>query len=107
MKELIKRLFPYMHKCRVYRVFLESDGSSTVITRSDLKGLETTMTVLKLPDNFNVVDYICDFHMVEPNNSQSIQYRYTITAEGKRTIATLHSSAFDYGYVYIYGYFEK
>lgn len=107
MLKFVKRYFPYLIKCKMYRIFLESDGTSTTVTKSDLKNVEATTTTLKLPVGFNVVDYICDFHIVEHESGQTEQYRITINSSNVETISTLHSSAFDYGYVYVYGYFQE
>lgn len=105
--KMLRKYFPYMLKCKCYRVFLESDGEDTKVTTTDLKGVEATTTTLKMPQGFKVVDYICDFHVVQPSSGQTEQFRITVNSSGLETIATLHSNAFDYGYVYIYGYFER
>lgn len=96
---------PYA-KGRWYRFFIESDGSAITLTQSDLEDAVIASGRLKMPKGLHVVDAKYDIH-TEAGGSNTFNHITYYAADGAQGVAVPGATAFDYGYVYIFGYFEE
>ena len=96
---------PYS-KGRWYRFFIESDGESYTLTKSDLEDATISGSRLKTVEGFHVLDVIEDIHSVESGASGSVQWSTYIYADGIQAVNIPAKSNFDYATVYIFGYID-
>ena len=94
---------PYS-KGRWYRVFLESNGTAVTATEKDLD-ISFSGANIKMPANFVVVDAKYDIHTVAHDGAVTMAIDRISYADGSMGIGGPAAKAFDYGYVYIFGYF--
>lgn len=92
-------------KGRWYRFFLESDGETTKITEADLE-VTNENNILKFPDGFHVVDVKHDINSVEHVGNVSMIIDLTGFADGSQGISAPVPKAYDYAYIYVFGYFN-
>lgn len=95
---------PY-NKGRWYRLFLESDGSKVTVTDSDLE-VTLSGSNIKFPANFHIVDRKYDINCVEHDAVSNMIIDLIGYADGSQGIAGPVAKAFDYAYIYVFGYFN-
>lgn len=100
------KIEPYDLPGRFYRVFLESDGTAYQVTSADIAvTIESTNTgaVLVLPTSFVANMAIPSFNLLgDCEEIANITFK-----QGRYIISLPPVSACDYGYVYVYGLFER
>lgn len=95
---------PYK-KGRWYRFFIESDGNDITITEADLVVQHSTQ-YLQMPENFHVLDTVHDIHSISGGTASNMSHVLRIYADGRQGIIMPGKDNFDYGYIYVYGYFD-
>ena len=90
---------------RWYRFFIESDGSTISITDSDLE-VNHSSQYIQMPKGFHVIDTKYDIHTVEGSSAANMSYVLRTYNDGSQGIIMPGKDAFDYGYVYAFGYFN-
>lgn len=94
---------PYS-KGRWYRIFMESDGSVQKITKSDIEA-SLSGNNIKMPKGFHIVDAKYDINCIEHDAAVNMIIDRVGYADGAQGIAGPVPKAFDYAYIYVYGYF--
>lgn len=92
------------NKGRWYRVFMESDGSKQTIVEDDL-GCILHGNNIGTPEGFHIIDTKYDINCVEHDASVSMAIDLIGYADGTEGIAGPVPKAFDWAYIYIFGYF--
>lgn len=100
------KIEPYELPGKFYRIFLESDGKNYHITDADIAAtIESTDTVaaLVLPATFAASMAIPSFNLIGDCDAlASLKFK-----NGKYYINLPPVTSCDYGYVYVYGLFER
>lgn len=94
---------PYS-KGRWYRIFMESDGTKQTIVEDDL-GCIMHGNNIGTPEGFHIIDTKYDINCVEHDASVSMAIDLIGYADGTEGIAGPVPKAFDWAYIYIFGYF--
>lgn len=95
---------PYV-KGRWYRLFLESNGTAVTATEKDLD-ISFSGANIKLPAGFTCIDAKYDIHCVAHDAAVSMAIDRISYADGAMGIAGPVAKAFDYAYIYVFGYFS-
>lgn len=95
---------PYA-KGRWYRFFIESDGESIKITEMDLE-VQHSSSYLQMPEGFHIVDTKHDIHTVSGGNAANMSHVLRVYADGRQGVILPNKDNFDYGYIYVFGYFD-
>lgn len=90
---------------RWYRVFIESNGTAYNITETDLD-VTVAGTILKMPENFHVMDVKYDMNTISTGSAQSQTLQIYSASDGHQGINLPKVASFDYGYIYIFGHFN-
>lgn len=103
-QELKNKIAPWQKKGRWYHAFIESDGTTSSITVSDLDCTLSGAT-LTLPEDFTAIDV--KFADVDLAGSKTISSYEKKTAASGKQIITLPAVA-DYTYcdLWMFGYFK-
>ena len=96
---------PY-NKGRWYRFFIESDGSDITITEADLTVQHSTQ-YMQLPENFHVLDTVYDINTVSGGTAANMSFVLRTYADGRQGVILPAKDNFDYGYIYVFGYFNE
>lgn len=99
----IKNYNPYS-KGRWYRLFIESDGTTSKITESDITDAAISGTYIKFPSGFHVLDTIYDITTNTEGTASSVQNGVRIYNDGKQAIAIPAVDVYTSAYIYIFGY---
>lgn len=89
---------------RWYRIFMESNGTKQTIVDSDIE-VSLSGSNLKLPKGFHVIDRKYDINCVEHDSAVAISMDVMGYADGTEGIAGPVPKAFDWAYIYVFGYF--
>lgn len=95
---------PYKTNGRWYRVFLESNGTAIQITESDID-VTLNGNYLNMPKDFHVVDRKYDINSIEHSGTVTIVPDVAGFADGTQGVITPVAKAFDWAYVYVFGYY--
>lgn len=91
-------------KGRWYRIFMESDGTTSKITDSDLN-VSLSGSNLKMPKGFHVVDTKYDINCVAHDAAVNMIIDLIGYADGSQGFPGPVAKAYDYAYIYVFGYF--
>jgi len=100
-----RECYPYdISNGRWYRVFLESDGNSIFVTETDIE-VDLSCTGIKLPKDFHVLTTMHDINSVEHSSTITMMQDLYGYPDGSQGVYKPIANAFDWAYVYIFGYF--
>lgn len=91
-------------KGRWYRIFMESNGTSQTIVEDDL-GVTMHGNNINAPAGFHIIDTVYDINCVEHDGVANMAIDLIGYADGTEGIAGPIPKAFDWAYIYIFGYF--
>lgn len=95
---------PYA-KGRWYRIFMESDGTTQTIVEDDL-GVTLNGNNINAPKDFHIVDTMYDINCVAHTGTANMAIDLIGYADGTEGIAGPVPKAFDWAYIYVFGYFK-
>lgn len=98
-------LNPYKIKGRWYRFLIESDNSSYILTESDMEGAKVQSIGLSFASGFNPINIQYNMHFI---GQSTTVYGLTpkVSSTGWKYYPLPAVTSFDYGEVYVFGYFE-
>lgn len=98
------KLDPYvLPEARYFKIFVESTGTESKITTSDIESTELDGQWIKLPLKFRLLDVIEDIHVVAGSAVNRV-IDIKINADGTESFFIPSSAAFDYATFYVLGY---
>lgn len=94
-------------KGRWYRAFIQTDGETYTIIKSDLENSIST-GALVFPTGFHAIEAKLDVHAISNTESLrgTVNNNLTIMADGKFAVELPDKKCFNYMYAYVFGYFE-
>lgn len=92
-------------KGRWYRIFMESDGTKQTIVESDIN-ISLSGNNIKMPAGFHVLDTVYDINCIEHEGVANMAIDLIGYADGCEGIAGPIPKAFDYAYIYVFGYYK-
>jgi len=92
-------------KGRWYRIFMESDGTKQTVVEDDL-GITLNGNNINAPEGFHIVDTKYDINCIEHTGVASMAIDLLGYADGTQGIAGPIPKAFDWAYIYVFGYFH-
>lgn len=95
---------PYDLKGRWYQIFLESNGTDVTITHSDIE-CEFEGMGIKMPENFHILDCIHDINSIPHSATITMAQDLFGYPDGRQGVYKPVASAFDWAYVYVFGYY--
>lgn len=95
---------PYSYG-RWFKIFVESDGTASSITTSDISSAEISGTYIKMPAGFHVLDTIYDITAETGGTASSVQNGVKIYNDGKQAIAIPAVDVYTSATIYVFGYF--
>lgn len=95
---------PYSYG-RWYKLFIESDGTVSKITTSDIESAEISGTYIKMPVGFHVLDTVYDITAETGGTASSVQAGVKIYNDGKQSIAIPAVDVYTAATIYVFGYF--
>ena len=100
---------PYKLKGRWYKFFVESNGENLTLTTSDLKGVVISSRTLKFPEKFRVLHAMFDFNTEGGTATSALNLDLIIKryGNGQQGVNIGEPTAYDYGTIYVYGYYGK
>lgn len=96
---------PWQEKGRWYTALVESDGTDYTLTSCDLEDAAIASGILKLPEDFHVIDVKFDFSVDSAEAFTFVENTFKGYANGQQGITLPNKATFDWTMVYFFGYF--
>ena len=95
---------PYSYG-RWYKFFVESDGTASSITTSDIEGAEISGTYIKTVAGFHILDTIYDITAETGGTASQVQKGVKIYNDGIQAFAIPAVDVYTSATIYVFGYF--
>lgn len=98
-----ERILPWQEKGRWYHAFVESDGSTPVLTICDLPGCTVSGTALTLPLDFHAIEVkYTDIDLASGKTLSSNSVK--LSSAGKEVLLVPTASDYTYCDIWFFGY---
>lgn len=103
MRFLRKTDVPWMAKGRWYKLFVESNGSTHKLVKSEIEEATCSGGKIYFPHDLNIVETLFDVHNVEfDSGTASFGHTQTLMSNGSTYITLPTAKAYDYAYIYVW-----
>lgn len=106
MAELYDRSIPWQEKGRWYELFIESDGDTIKLTKTDLPGAVLTGNYVEFPKGFTAIDFKHAIHLLEGQTTANFGMGLRLFSNGSQGLLLPAKNYYDYTTVYVFGFFE-